>query len=65
MASGKLIMKNSNILQMGKVTPNVMGGKPAFVITNKQGAQLGNQQIIIVTTGGSMRTVPANTVIFS
>nr|XP_036675760.1 host cell factor isoform X2 [Drosophila suzukii] len=65
MASGKLIMKNSNILQMGKVTPNVMGGKPAFVITNKQGAQLGNQQIIIVTTGGSMRTVPANTVMTS
>ncbi|XP_044316503.1 host cell factor isoform X2 [Drosophila rhopaloa] len=62
MASGKLIMKNTNILQMGKVTPNVMGGKPAFVITNKQGAQLGNQQIIIVTTGGSVRTVPASTV---
>ncbi|KAI8036486.1 hypothetical protein M5D96_010792 [Drosophila gunungcola] len=62
MTSGKLIMKNSNILQMGKVTPNVMGGKPAFVITNKQGAQLGNQQIIIVTTGGSVRTVPASTV---
>lgn len=40
-----------------------MGGKPAFVITNKQGAQLGNQQIIIVTTGcGSMRTVPAGAV---
>ncbi|XP_050742970.1 host cell factor isoform X2 [Drosophila biarmipes] len=65
MASGKLIMKNSNILQMGKVTPNVMGGKPAFVITNKQGAQLGNQQIIIVTTGGSMRNVPANTIMTS
>ncbi|XP_017009883.2 host cell factor isoform X2 [Drosophila takahashii] len=65
MASGKLIMKNSNILQMGKVTPNVMGGKPAFVITNKQGAQLGNQQIIIVTTGGSMRTVPGSTVMTS
>ncbi|XP_017155640.1 host cell factor isoform X1 [Drosophila miranda] len=61
-SGGKLIMKNSNILQMGKVTPNVMGGKPAFVITNKQGTQLGNQQIIIVTTGGSLRTVPASTV---
>ncbi|KAH8256495.1 hypothetical protein KR032_011372 [Drosophila birchii] len=62
-SGGKLIMKNSNILQMGKVTPNVMGGKPAFVITNKQGAQLGNQQIIIVTTGGgTVRTVPAGTV---
>ncbi|XP_022217325.2 host cell factor isoform X2 [Drosophila obscura] len=61
-SGGKLIMKNSNILQMGKVTPNVMGGKPAFVITNKQGTQLGNQQIIIVTTGGNLRTVPASTV---
>ncbi|EDW99309.1 host cell factor isoform X2 [Drosophila yakuba] len=65
MASGKLIMKNSNILQMGKVTPNVMGGKPAFVITNKQGTPLGNQQIIIVTTGGSVRSVPASTVMTS
>ncbi|KAH8283396.1 hypothetical protein KR054_008842 [Drosophila jambulina] len=62
-SGGKLIMKNSNLLQMGKVTPNVIGGKPAFVITNKQGAQLGNQQIIIVTTGGgSVRTVPAGPV---
>ncbi|XP_023162418.1 host cell factor isoform X2 [Drosophila hydei] len=65
MSGGKLIMKNSNILQMGKVTPNVMGGKPAFVITNKQGAQLGNQQIIIVTTGASLRTVPASSVMSS
>ncbi|XP_017062606.1 host cell factor isoform X2 [Drosophila eugracilis] len=64
-ASGKLIMKNSNILQMGKVTPNVIGGKPAFVITNKQGAQLGNQQIIIVTTGSGVRTVPSTTVMTS
>ncbi|XP_030379482.1 host cell factor isoform X2 [Scaptodrosophila lebanonensis] len=65
MAGGKLIMKNSNILQVGKVTPNVMGGKPAFVITNKQGGQLTNQQIIIVTTGGGIRTVPAGTVMTS
>ncbi|KAH8272502.1 hypothetical protein KR044_012137, partial [Drosophila immigrans] len=57
-AGGKLIMKNSNILQMGKMTSNMMGGKPAFVITNKQGAPIGNQQIIIVTTGSSIRTVP-------
>ncbi|XP_017869342.1 PREDICTED: host cell factor isoform X2 [Drosophila arizonae] len=64
MSGGKLIMKNSNILQMGKVTPNVMG-KPAFVITNKQGTQLGNQQIIIVTTGSSLRTVPASSVMSS
>ncbi|KAL7727635.1 hypothetical protein ACLKA6_014976 [Drosophila palustris] len=61
-SGGKLIMKNSNILQMGKVTSNVMGGKPAFVITNKQGAQIGNQQIIIVTTGSSLRTVPTGSV---
>lgn len=61
-SGGKLIMKNSNILQMGKMTSNVMGGKPAFVITNKQGAQIGNQQIIIVTTGSSLRTVPAGSV---
>lgn len=65
MAGGKLIMKNSNILQMGKVTPNVMGGKPAFVITNKQGTPLGNQQIIIVTTGGNVRSVPTSTVMTS
>lgn len=58
-AGGKLIMKNSNILQMGKVTPNVMSGKPAFVITNKQGAQIGNQQIIIVTTASNLRSVSA------
>ncbi|XP_034471952.1 host cell factor isoform X2 [Drosophila innubila] len=61
-SGGKLIMKNSNILQMGKVTTNMMGGKPAFVITNKQGAQIGNQQIIIVTTGSSLRTVPTGSV---
>lgn len=60
MTSGKLIMKNSNILQMGKVTSNVIGGKPAFVITNKQGAQITNQQIIIVTTGNTVRTVPTS-----
>ncbi|KRF85470.1 host cell factor isoform X2 [Drosophila virilis] len=64
-SGGKLIMKNSNILQMGKVTPNVMGGKPAFVITNKHGTQIGNQQIIIVTTGASLRTVPSSSVVSS
>lgn len=63
MTSGKLIMKNSNILQMGKVTSNVIGGKPAFVITNKQGAQITNQQIIIVTTGNTVRTVPTSTTV--
>lgn len=61
-AGGKLIMKNSNILQMGKVASNVMSGKPAFVITNKQGAQIGNQQIIIVTTASNLRSVSAGSV---
>ncbi|XP_067631694.1 host cell factor-like [Eurosta solidaginis] len=60
-SGGKLIMKNSNILQMGKVGTNI-GGKPAFVITNKQGQQLTNQQIIIVTTGSNLRTIPASSV---
>ncbi|XP_036334967.1 host cell factor-like isoform X1 [Rhagoletis pomonella] len=60
-SGGKLIMKNSNILQVGKVSSNV-AGKPAFVITNKQGQQLTNQQIIIVTTGAGIRTIPASSV---
>ncbi|XP_054746581.1 host cell factor-like isoform X3 [Anastrepha obliqua] len=60
-SGGKLIMKNSNILQVGKVASTV-GGKPAFVITNKQGQQLTNQQIIIVTTGAGLRTIPASSV---
>ncbi|KAH8376045.1 hypothetical protein KR093_010965, partial [Drosophila rubida] len=64
-AGGKLIMKNSNILQMGKMTSNMMGGKPAFVITNKQGAPISNQQIIIVTTGSNIRTVPGTAVMTS
>ncbi|XP_043069301.1 host cell factor isoform X2 [Drosophila bipectinata] len=62
-SSGKIIMKNSNILQMGKVTSNVIGGKPAFVITNKQGTQITNQQIIIVTTGNTVRTIPSSTTV--
>ncbi|XP_036221617.1 host cell factor isoform X2 [Bactrocera oleae] len=60
-SGGKLIMKNSNILQMGKVSSNV-AGKPAFVITNKQGHQLTNQQIIIVTTGSALRTISTSNV---
>ncbi|XP_023302584.2 host cell factor-like [Lucilia cuprina] len=58
LSGGKVIMKNSNILQVGKMTSNV-SGKPAFVITNKQGQQLTNQQIIIVTTGAGIRTIPS------
>lgn len=56
--SGKLIMKNSNYVQVGKVATSV-GGKPAFVITNKHGQQITNQQIIIVTTGSALRSIPA------
>lgn len=56
---GKLIMNKSNILQVGKMTTSTLGGKPAFVITNKQGQQLTNQQIIIVTTGASIRSIPS------
>ncbi|XP_039968044.1 host cell factor isoform X3 [Bactrocera neohumeralis] len=61
-SGGKLIMKNSNILQVGKVSSNV-AGKPAFVITNKQGHQLTNQQIIIVTTGSALRTISTSNVV--
>lgn len=62
LSGGKVIMKNSNILQVGKMTSNV-SGKPAFVITNKQGQQLTNQQIIIVTTGAGIRTIPSASVV--
>lgn len=62
LSGGKVIVKNSNILQMGKMTSNV-SGKPAFVITNKQGQQLTNQQIIIVTTGAGIRTIPSASVV--
>uniref|UniRef100_A0A1A9WYE2 Host cell factor Kelch-repeats domain-containing protein n=1 Tax=Glossina brevipalpis TaxID=37001 RepID=A0A1A9WYE2_9MUSC len=58
-SGGKVIMKN---LQVGKVASNV-SGKPAFVITNKHGQQLTNQQIIIVTTGSGIRTIPAGSVV--
>ncbi|KAL9910052.1 LOW QUALITY PROTEIN: host cell factor [Glossina fuscipes fuscipes] len=58
-SGGKVIMKN---LQVGKVASNI-SGKPAFVITNKHGQQLTNQQIIIVTTGSGIRTIPAATVV--
>jgi len=54
-------MKNSNILQLSKVAPPSTA-KPTIVITNKQGQQLTNQQIIIVTTGASLRSLPSATV---
>lgn len=58
-AGGKILMKNSNLMQVGKMTTNA-AGKPAFVITNKQGQQIRPaQQIIFVTTAGgqAIRTV--------
>lgn len=55
--ANKILMKTPNLLQVGKVSTNT-AGKPAFVITNKQGQQLRtNQQIIIVTTASTLRTV--------
>ncbi|XP_037952738.1 host cell factor isoform X3 [Teleopsis dalmanni] len=61
-SGGKLIMKNPNILQVGKVASNIVGGKPSFVITNKPGQHLTNQQIIIVTTGTGLRALPASSI---
>lgn len=63
LAGGKILMKNSNLMQVGKMTTNA-AGKPAFVITNKQGQQIRPaQQIIFVTTAGgqAIRTVPVST----
>lgn len=62
LAGGNVIMKNSNILQVSKM-PTSVSGKSAFVITNKQGQQLTNQQIIIVTTGTGIRTIPSGSVV--
>lgn len=59
------VMKNSNLMQVGKMTTNA-AGKPAFVITNKQGQQIRtNQQIIFVTTAGGLRTVQAGSIVTS
>lgn len=61
----KILMKNSNLVQVGKVGANA-AGKPTFVITNKQGQQLRtNQQIIIVTTGSNLRTVQTGGIVTS
>uniref|UniRef100_A0A1I8P7W0 Host cell factor Kelch-repeats domain-containing protein n=1 Tax=Stomoxys calcitrans TaxID=35570 RepID=A0A1I8P7W0_STOCA len=62
LSGGNVIMKNSNILQVSKM-PSSVSGKSAFVITNKQGQQLTNQQIIIVTTGTGIRTIPSGSVV--
>lgn len=54
----QILMKNPNIVQVGKVGTNV-AGKPTLVITNKAGQQIrtGNQQVIVVTTPQGIRTV--------
>lgn len=53
----QILMKNPNIVQVGKVGTNV-AGKPTLVITNKAGQQIrSNQQVIVVTTPQGIRTV--------
>lgn len=57
----KILMKNSNLVQVGKMS--TAAGKPAFVITNKQGQAIRtNQQFILVTTAGGIRTVQSGAV---
>lgn len=64
-SGNKIVMKNSNLMQVGKMTTNA-AGKPAFVITNKQGQQIRtNQQIIFVTTAGAIRTVQTGNIVTS
>lgn len=64
-SGNKIVMKNSNLMQVGKMTTNA-AGKPAFVITNKQGQQIRtNQQIIFVTTASGLRTVQAGSIVTS
>ncbi|XP_063704903.1 host cell factor 1-like isoform X2 [Culicoides brevitarsis] len=61
----QILVKNSNMIQMGKVTPN-MQGKPTIVITNKAGQQIRtNQQIIVVTTTPQVRTVQSSGIVTS
>ena len=64
-SGNKILMKNSNLMQVGKMTTNA-AGKPAFVITNKQGQQIRtNQQIIFVTTAGGLRSVQTGNIVTS
>lgn len=61
----QILVKNSNMIQMGKVGQN-MQGKPTIVITNKAGQQIRtNQQIIVVTTTPQMRTVQNSGIVTS
>lgn len=61
----KILMKNSNLVQVGKMgTANA--GKPAFVITNKQGQTIrSNQQFIFVTSAGAIRSVQTGSIVTS
>ncbi|XP_055536025.1 host cell factor isoform X2 [Wyeomyia smithii] len=53
----QILMKNPNIVQVGKVATNV-AGKPTLVITNKAGQQIrSNQQVIVMTSPQGIRTV--------
>lgn len=61
-AGSKILMKNSNLVQVGKMGGNV-GGKPTFVISNKSGQRAGNQQIIVVTTGSGLRQVQTGSIV--
>lgn len=61
----KILMKNSNLVQVGKVGA-ANAGKPAFVITNKQGQPIRtNQQFIFVTTASGIRTVQTGSIVTS
>lgn len=63
-SGNKILMKNSNLVQVGKM--GTSAGKPAFVITNKQGQPIRtNQQIIFVTTAGGIRTVQTGSIVTS
>lgn len=59
--ANKILMKNSNLVHVGKMS--TAAGKPAFVITNKQGQTIRtNQQFIFVTSAGGIRTVQTSAV---
>lgn len=53
----QILMKNPNLVQVGKVGTNATG-KPTLVLTNKPGQTIrSNQQVIVVTTPQGIRTV--------
>lgn len=60
----QIVMKNSNILQVGKVQGGGLTGKPTIVITNKAGQQIRtNQHVIVVTTTPQLRTVQSGSIV--